>query len=604
MAGRFRNARLGMFLNICIGGFFVLAAVVVVVSVNYSMRQQALVEAQSKARIILDRNLATHTYFSRIMKPSIFAWSEPFRSKDYFDHTWMSSTYAIREIEKYFKALKPSGYSFKDSAVDARSPENEADEYERVFFENLKAGKKPEMESKVRIIDGKPYLVVLKKGEVMEASCLRCHSRPENAPKGMTDYYGSERSFNRQEGQLASIVSLRIPLSEAYAAANVFSWKLSAILLVVLVCLFSIQFWFYRRYLLVPLEIMRKKANEIAAQEGHLGEELPQPFGREIRELTSTFNEMSVKLRHDRDHLEELVQKRTEALQESEKRYHSLFENMLEGFAYCKMLYDGEGHPIDFIYLYVNVAFERLTGLRAVTGKKVTEAIPGVKESNPELLEIYGRVALTGNPERFEIDFKPLARLLSISVYSPEKGYFVAVFDDVTERKSYEDKLKQFAVHDQLTGLLNRRGLEDILSRSIAKAKRGAVSSLLYTDLDNFKDVNDTIGHSAGDDVLVILVDLLKAALRTEDVVFRLGGDEFAVLLDGIDGREALFAAERLRAAVEAHRFELQGRVFPLSLSIGVVRIDGTLALGELLSEADTAMYRAKAQGKNRVVAT
>lgn len=604
MAGRFRNARLGMFLNLCIGGFFVLAAVVVVVSVNYSMRQQALVEAQSKARIILDRNLATHTYFSRIMKPSIFAWSEPFRSKDYFDHTWMSSTYAIREIEKYFKALNPSGYSFKDSAVDARSPENEADEYERVFFENLKAGKKPEMESKVRIIDGKPYLVVLKKGEVMEASCLRCHSRPENAPKGMTDYYGSERSFNRQEGQLASIVSLRIPLSEAYAAANVFSWKLSAILLVVLVCLFSIQFWFYRRYLLVPLEIMRKKANEIAAQEGHLGEELPQPFGREIRELTSTFNEMSVKLRHDRDHLEELVQKRTEALQESEKRYHSLFENMLEGFAYCKMLYDGEGHPIDFIYLYVNVAFERLTGLRAVTGKKVTEAIPGVKESNPELLEIYGRVALTGNPERFEIDFKPLARLLSISVYSPEKGYFVAVFDDVTERKSYEDKLKQFAVHDQLTGLLNRRGLEDILSRSIAKAKRGAVSSLLYTDLDNFKDVNDTIGHSAGDDVLVILVDLLKAALRTEDIVFRLGGDEFAVLLDGIDGREALFAAERLRAAVEAHRFELQGRVFPLSLSIGVVRIDGTLALGELLSEADTAMYRAKSQGKNRVVAT
>ena len=192
MAGWFRNARLGMFLNLSIGGFFVLAAVVVVVSVNYSMRQQALVEAQSKARIILDRNLATHTYFSRIMKPSIFAWSEPFRSKDYFDHTWMSSTYAIREIEKYFKMLNPSGYSFKDSAVDARSPENEAVEYERIFFENLKAGKQPEMESKVRIIDGKPYLVVLKKGEVMEASCLRCHSRPENAPKGMTDYYGSE----------------------------------------------------------------------------------------------------------------------------------------------------------------------------------------------------------------------------------------------------------------------------------------------------------------------------------------------------------------------------------------------------------------------------
>jgi len=604
MTGWIRNARLGMFLNLCIGGFFVLAAVVVVVSVNYNMREQALVEAQSKARIILDRNLATHTYFSRIMKPSIFAWSEPFRSKDYFDHTWMSSTYAIREIEKFFKTLNPSGYSFKDSAVDARSPENEADEYEKVLFENLKTGRQPETESKVRNIDGKPYLVVLRKGEVMEASCLRCHSRPENAPKGLTDYYGSERSFNRREGELASIVSLRIPLAEAYAAANIFSLKLSAILLVVLLCLFGIQLWLYRRYLLAPLEIMRKKANEIATQEGHLGEELPQPFGREIRDLTSTFNEMSVKLRHDRDHLEELVQKRTQSLRESEMRYHSLFENMLEGFAYCRMIYDGDGHPADFIYLDVNAAFGRLTGLADVAGKKVTEAIPGVKEQTPELFEIYGRVAMTGNPEKFEIDFKPLGKQLSISVYSPEKNYFVAVFDDVTERKRNEDKLKHFAVHDQLTGLLNRRGLKDILSRTIAKAKRGGVSSLLYTDLDNFKDVNDTIGHSAGDDVLVTLVDLLKAALRTEDVVFRLGGDEFAVLLDGIDGREALLAAERLRAAVEAHRFELEGRVFPLSLSIGVVKIDGTLALGELLSQADKAMYRAKEQGKNRVVAT
>lgn len=73
----------------------------------------------------------------------------------------------------------------------------------------------------------------------------------------MTDYYGSERSFNRRDGELASIVSLRIPLAEAYAAANVFSLKLSVILMVVLICLFSIQFWLYRRFLLAPLGIMR-----------------------------------------------------------------------------------------------------------------------------------------------------------------------------------------------------------------------------------------------------------------------------------------------------------------------------------------------------------
>ena len=123
-----KNIRLGTFLNLVIAITFVLAATVVVITVNHSMRQQALVEAQSKARIILDRNLATHAYFSQIMKPSIFAWSEPFRTKEYFDHTWMSSTFAIREIEKYFKSFNPSGYSFRDAAINARSPENEADE--------------------------------------------------------------------------------------------------------------------------------------------------------------------------------------------------------------------------------------------------------------------------------------------------------------------------------------------------------------------------------------------------------------------------------------------------------------------------------------------
>jgi diguanylate cyclase (GGDEF)-like protein len=290
------------------------------------------------------------------------------------------------------------------------------------------------------------------------------------------------------------------------------------------------------------------------------------------------------------------------ALRESENQYHSLFENMLDGFAYCKMLYDEQDSPVDFVYLDVNAAFKQLTGLIDVVGKKVTEVIPGIKELNPELFESYGRVALTGKPEKFEIDFKPLAKSLSISVYSPAKEYFVAVFDDITEHKLYKEKLEHFAIHDQLTGLLNRHSLEEMLSRTIAKAKRGKVSSLLYMDLDNFKDVNDSVGHAVGDEVLITLAGLFKDAVRTEDIVFRLGGDEFAVLLDGMSSRESLTAAGRLRATVEGHNFDFEGRVFPLSLSIGLIEIDGALTAGELLSQADAAMYRAKAQGKNSVV--
>ncbi len=131
-----------------------------------------------------------------------------------------------------------------------------------------------------------------------------------------------------------------------------------------------------------------------------------------------------------------------EALRESESRYRSLFEHMEEGVAYCRMVFDEQGHPTDFVYLTVNPAFERLTGLKDVEGRPVTEVIPGIKEQTPELLEAYGRVASTGRPEKFEINFTPLGVWLSVSVYCPGKGHVVAVFDNITERKKAEEEIK------------------------------------------------------------------------------------------------------------------------------------------------------------------
>ncbi|MBI5592209.1 MAG: PAS domain S-box protein [Deltaproteobacteria bacterium] len=131
-----------------------------------------------------------------------------------------------------------------------------------------------------------------------------------------------------------------------------------------------------------------------------------------------------------------------EALRESEKLYRSLFENMLNGFAYCRMLFK-DGKPRDFIYLAVNDAFESLTGLKDVVGRKVTEVIPGIREADPRLLEIYGRVAMTGRPERFEIFVKALRMWFSISVYSPAHEHFVAVFDVITDRKQAEEALQK-----------------------------------------------------------------------------------------------------------------------------------------------------------------
>ena len=124
-------------------------------------------------------------------------------------------------------------------------------------------------------------------------------------------------------------------------------------------------------------------------------------------------------------------------------RYRSLFQNMLNGFAYCRMQYDDHARPVDFVYLDVNEAFERLTGLTNVVGKPVSEVIPGIREVSPELFEAYDRVASTGISETFEFDFKSQRQWLTISVYSSEKGHFVAVFDDITARKRAEEVLRE-----------------------------------------------------------------------------------------------------------------------------------------------------------------
>ncbi|BCK88093.1 hypothetical protein MIZ01_1894 [Sideroxyarcus emersonii] len=133
--------------------------------------------------------------------------------------------------------------------------------------------------------------------------------------------------------------------------------------------------------------------------------------------------------------------KTEESLRESEATYRSLFEHMLNGFAYCRMLFTN-GRPDDFIYLSVNEAFETQTGLKDVVGRKVSDVIPGIREADPELFDIYSRVASGGKPEQFETYVKALDMWFEISVYSPKPQHFVAVFDVITQRKKAELALR------------------------------------------------------------------------------------------------------------------------------------------------------------------
>jgi hypothetical protein len=300
---------------IILGVIYLLASVAVVILVNQSMKQQALMEAESKALMLLNQNLATHAYFSQQLKPNLFALSEPFRSPDFFDPTWMSSTFAIREINKYARSLQPTQFYYKECALNARSPQNEADPYEKSFLKDLVENPKLEMRSAIREFNGKPYFVILRRGEAMEASCLRCHSTPDRAPGGLLKIYGAQRSLHRQVGDVVQAISIRVPLDVAYDAANRFSLQLSGLLLLILGALFITKLSLFHHYIYGPIAALQDKASRIASGETPLGESIPVPAGPELRDLTVSFNKMSATLKQIMDNLEHRIAERTSDLE-------------------------------------------------------------------------------------------------------------------------------------------------------------------------------------------------------------------------------------------------------------------------------------------------
>jgi len=179
----------------------------------------------------------------------------------------------------------------------------------------------------------------------------------------------------------------------------------------------------------------------------------------------------------------------------------------------------------------------------------------------------------------------------------------VLVFRNVSKLHTLTKQLSYQASHDALTGLINRKEFESRARQAINSAQKdGKTHALCYVDLDQFKIVNDTCGHYAGDELLIQLTNLLKGTLRESDTLARLGGDEFGLLLVGCPLDKAELMAENIRAMVEKFRFIWEERVFRVGASIGLVAITPeTTGLMELLSAADSACYIAKENGRNQV---
>ena len=192
---------------------------------------------------------------------------------------------------------------------------------------------------------------------------------------------------------------------------------------------------------------------------------------------------------------------------------------------------------------------------------------------------------------------------ISLSSWETSEGVFHSgIVRDVTERKSLEDQLTHQALHDPLTKLANRVLFRDRVEHAIIRARRkDAHIAVLFIDLDNFKSVNDSLGHAAGDELLVSATERLQSCLRSSDTPARLGGDEFAVLVEEVDHAEgAVFVAERIRNVLSAP-FSISGTEVFVGTSIGIATtVTDDESPEELLRNADVAMYMSKSNGKDR----
>jgi diguanylate cyclase (GGDEF)-like protein/PAS domain S-box-containing protein len=265
---------------------------------------------------------------------------------------------------------------------------------------------------------------------------------------------------------------------------------------------------------------------------------------------------------------------------------------------------------------YINPVAEQLTGWRLedAMGKPVDEVFRAFHEETCEPLEN----PLTGSIRRMR-PIKATRPVLMIrrdgnelyveSTAAPirdGRGHIngaVLVFHDVSESRELNRKLSYHASHDVLTGLVNRREFESRIERALKSAKAQEASyALCHLDIDQFKIINESCGHAAGDVLLGQVGALLKSKIRWRDTLSRIGGDEFGILLESCTLDEALHTADVLREAVRNFRFSWEERVFRLGASVGVVPISADNEdVASILSAADGACGAAKEQGRNRV---
>jgi diguanylate cyclase (GGDEF)-like protein len=255
------------------------------------------------------------------------------------------------------------------------------------------------------------------------------------------------------------------------------------------------------------------------------------------------------------------------------------------------------GEVEDFEHVLVNAAAERNAG-QPLLGRRQLEIYPAESGS---MFEPLRELLATGGSLSIEVavppDGDPATAGRTYQVYARAVGtdWVVCQYRDLTDLRGVQRDLEQQAWQDPLTGLPNRRLLLDHLEQALARLpRREAVVVLLFCDLDAFKQVNDNLGHPAGDALLRQVASRMSSVVRPEDTVARFGGDEFVVLCEGtVREVDPLAMAGRVRDAVVGS-YEVNGRNVQVGMSVGVAATDRLVPVEQLLADADAALYRAK----------
>ncbi|WP_163338573.1 DUF3365 domain-containing protein [Desulfopila sp. IMCC35008] len=491
--------------------YVLLATLALLLVINYQLKNYAIDIAKEKAQLILEEKQATISFIEHNLRPPLFHLiKEQSLPNSYFEPSWMSAGYINRKIMSYFNESKFSDYYYKNAAVNARSPENEADDIEKEFLSKVRNNSSIDYETAVVEFDGKPFLVNMQSNSsTFKEGCMKCHSKPENAPEGLTEKYGTERSFDKIVGDIPSVLSVRIPLEKVYAQINSLSYAIFLTLLVFVGLVFIIHWFVIDRLIVSPVKKITQKAVAITHDDKLLGQSLTSTGKGELAELSNAFSNMSEKLADSHKKMDLILNERTEELNSTKEELQTVFEEMLDGFALHEMIYDDNNTPIDYKFLKVNKAFEEITGLdqNDIVGKRILEVLPNIER---HWIEKYGEVVQSGRPIKFMNYEKELNKHFEINAFRNQENHFACIFKDITERENAESERLQLEEKLRQSHKMEAIGT---LSGGIAHDFNNLLSAILgYTEIAK-EDIS--YGHPARQSLEQVLI----ASNRAKEIV-------------------------------------------------------------------------------------